>query len=246
MQAVLTLHSVDASGSVMSISPAQLRSLVRAIRASGHAIVPLAELLARPSEPRRVALSFDDGMHSVHEHARPILQEEGVPATLFLTTGHVGRDSQWPTLPDDAPVFPMLGWAEVEDLRAAGWDIQAHTVSHPHLPALDDARIEAELAQAAEVIESRLGRRPDLLAYPYGTHDERTVAAARRHYRFAVTTRMAALADSIPDAHRVPRLDVYYFREPKTHSRFGTPRFRAYLRARAVLRGVREAWTRGS
>lgn len=239
MRAVLTFHSVDPSGSVISIAPRELRNLVQAILRSGHRVVPLSELLEQPSEPGRVALTFDDGLRSVHEHALPVLREEAVPATLFLTTGHIGRNSHWPTLPDNAPVFPMLGWSEVEDLRATGWDIQAHTVTHPHLPALDDERIEQELAQAAEVIERRLGRRPDILAYPYGSHDDRTVRAAHRHYRFAVTTQMAELGDPLPDPHRVPRLDAYYFRGPRVHARFGTLRFRAYLRARALLRGLR-------
>jgi peptidoglycan/xylan/chitin deacetylase (PgdA/CDA1 family) len=229
----------------MSIAPRELRNLVQAILRSGHRIVSLSELLEQPAESGRVALTFDDGLRSIHEHALPALQEDAVPATLFLTTGHVGRDSHWSTLPANAPVFPMLDWSEVENLQAAGWDIQAHTETHPHLPALDDERLGEELEQAAETIERRVGRRPDILAYPYGSHDDRTVRAAGKHYRFAVTTQMAELGNSLPDPHRVPRLDAYYFREPRVHARFGALRFRTYLRARAFLRGIRQAWGHG-
>lgn len=239
MRAILTFHSIDPSASVMSVAPEQLRTLVQAIKRSGHEIVSLSEILERPPESRTVALTFDDGFASVHEHALPILRQESAPATLFLTTGHVARDSDWATLPAQAPVFPMLDWAQVEELHAAGWEIEAHTETHPHLPALDDAAMEHELVVAADTIEQRLGRRPGILAYPYGTHDDRTVSATRPHYRFAVTTRMGSLGAEAPDPLRVPRLDVYYFRDSRVHAHFGGPAFRGYLAARALLRRLR-------
>ena len=79
MRAILMFHSVEATGSVLSIAPEQLRSLVGAIRRSGHRIVPLRELLDSNTEPDQIALTFDDGMRSLHEHALPILQREQPP-----------------------------------------------------------------------------------------------------------------------------------------------------------------------
>lgn len=236
MRAVLTFHSVDDSGSVLSIAPHELRDLVREIQQSGHAIVPLRELLADEA-PARVALTFDDGYRSVWEHAGPVLAEAGAPATLFLTTGYVGRDSRWPTLPADAPVFPLMSWQQVEDLHAQGWAIEAHTESHPDLRALPDDEVRHELCAADEAIEGRLGVRPRAFAYPYGHFDARVEGIVRTRYETAVTVQMATV-DRPPASHRVPRLETFYFRGRRPLGGFGSSGFRAYLGLRALIRAL--------
>ncbi len=223
----------------MSVSAEALRRLIRAIRAGGHRVVDLYSLLADPREPDRIAITFDDGLRSVHRQALSILREENVPATLLLTTGHVGGDSRWRSLPEDGPVFPMLNWSEIEDLHAAGWSIQAHTVRHPHLPSLSPDEIEAEFTESNDIIEARLGRRPVVMAYPYGSVDDTAAEIASRCYEFSLTTRMGLLPDVIRDRQKVPRLDVYYFRSEKIHCHFGTARFRTYLAIRMFLRKLR-------
>ena len=236
MRAVLTFHSVDASGSVLSIAPHELAELVREIQASGHRIVPLHELLADEA-PMRIALTFDDGYRSVWQEAGPVLARAHAPATLFLTTGYVGRDSRWPTLPAEAPVFPLMSWDEVRELHARGWAIEAHTVSHPDLRALPDAEIEREFHACNDEIERQTGRRPSALAYPYGHFDARVLRIARTHYALAVTVQMARLG-RLPDSHRVPRLETFYFRTRRPLGGFGSPGFAGYLALRALIRAL--------
>jgi peptidoglycan/xylan/chitin deacetylase (PgdA/CDA1 family) len=235
MRAILMFHGVDASGSVLSVSTEQLRSLLRHVIESGHRVVPLHELLLGLPEPNRVALTFDDGFASVARTAAPILAELGLPATLFLTTGYVGKDNCWPTQPADAPAEPMMGWDDVVALAQQGWDIQAHSVSHPDLRELSDAQIGAELDACCATLEERLGKRPELFAYPYGYLDARVAALVRTRFRHAVTTTFDTLARTRP-AHLQPRLDAYYLREPAVHRHFGTRRFAAYLALRAAGR----------
>jgi peptidoglycan/xylan/chitin deacetylase (PgdA/CDA1 family) len=44
-----------------------------------------------PLPPHSVAVTFDDGFKNNYTQAFPVLMECGVPATIFLTTGHIGR-----------------------------------------------------------------------------------------------------------------------------------------------------------
>jgi peptidoglycan/xylan/chitin deacetylase (PgdA/CDA1 family) len=242
VRAVITFHGVDASGSVLALAPSALRGLVAGIRAAGHEIVPLRELLASAA-PNRVAFSFDDGLASVAENALPVLREAGAVATLFLTTAHVGGHNDWADQPSWAPKLPMLSWTQVEQLAAASWEIQSHTMRHPDLRTLSDGALEAELLGASDEIERRVGRRPDQLAFPYGHYDARVLGLARRHHRDCFTTELAPLDGRAASelARGIPRLDAYYLQPAWLQRRFGSVAFRSYVSARALARRLRAA-----
>lgn len=232
------LHGVDDSDSVLSVSADELRSLIRAVRARDHALVSLETLLFGPAPDNAVALTFDDGFESLYRAARPVLKDEAAPATLFLTTGYVGRDNRWPSQMDLAPRFEMMSWDQVEALHADGWAIEAHSVDHPDLRGLSDEAVVDQMVDSRDTIERRLGRRSRIFAYPYGFMDSRVADLARPHFGYAVTARMGWLTGPT-DAMRVPRLDAFYLRRPGVHRGFGGASFRAFLRARIAMRRAR-------
>jgi peptidoglycan/xylan/chitin deacetylase (PgdA/CDA1 family) len=90
--------------------------------------------------------------------------------------------------------------------------IGAHTVTHPSLAdlAADDQR--RELAESQALLQARLGRAVDLLAYPFGKGDnvsETTRATARDvGYRAAFVTIAAAVRSPI-DFWALPRLTMH-------------------------------------
>ena len=59
--------------------------------------------------------------------------------------------------------------------------------------------------------ESVSGTAPRSLHIPMDI-DERVRAVAASSYRYSVTAQMGVLPTPLPDPHRVPRLDTYYFR----------------------------------
>lgn len=239
MRAVFMLHSIDDSGSVLSMTAAQLESLVHTIRAAGHRIVRLTDVLAARPDEDVIALTFDDGLSTLQTEAMPLLKRLDVQPTLFLTTGRVGLDNRWPGQSDLAVALPMMDWDGVEALYRAGWDVEGHTLTHPDLRTVSDDQLEEELALPKEHIKEHLGTAVTAFAYPYGYLDARVVSATARYYEAAVTTTMCALSSSIMNRHRIPRLDTFYFRHQVAHRSFGTPVFGAYVRARRALRMLR-------
>ncbi len=62
-------------------------------------VLPLSAALkaldADTLPPRALCITFDDGYRSVHDLALPVLQEFDLPATVFVTSGHVGERDMW-------------------------------------------------------------------------------------------------------------------------------------------------------
>ena len=235
MRAVITFHSLDDSGSVLSFAPKRFAKFVESLARAGVPIVSYPELLKRDAG---IAITFDDGMRSVHDIALPVLREHRAPAHLFLTTGAVGRDNRWRSQPDHAPTFTMLDWGHVQACAAQGVLIESHTRSHPDLRALTAPEIAEECAAADEQIALRTGRRPRLFAYPYGLFDARVTAAVADRYEASFSTRMAYLGSHV-DPTQVPRIDAYYLQERWIQDRLLTRVGRGYLDARGWIRRLR-------
>jgi peptidoglycan/xylan/chitin deacetylase (PgdA/CDA1 family) len=103
--------------------------------------------------------------------------------------------------------FDLAGWDELRRLDPAIVAIGSHTLTHPILPSLDAAAIEAEVAKSRAVLEARLDRVVDLFAYPNGDVDAATHECVRRHYRAAVTVE-AGWVDGGCDLHLLPRINA--------------------------------------
>lgn len=238
MRAVLTYHSLDASGSPISLDPEVFCGHVEWLASGRVPVVELAALPGLPPEADGVALTFDDGFRNFAGRAWPLLRDRGLPVTLFVVTGHVGGSNDWgaPAERERIPRLPLLGWDELGRLAEEGVEIGSHTVSHPDLGTLDPDAVEREVERSAEAIESKIGRRPRSFAYPYG----RTESAARcvgEGYRlgWTIAHREVRVGDPL---HSLPRLEARYFRRAHLEG-WGGAGFRARLRMRAGLRLAR-------
>jgi peptidoglycan/xylan/chitin deacetylase (PgdA/CDA1 family) len=237
MRCVITFHAVDDGPPPLSYPARLLDQMLGAFNQAGIPVLSLPDLLA-PGNGDGVALTFDDGMASLHDEALPILKKHGAPAHLFLTTTPVGGDNHWYGQPADSARYDMLNWGQIEALHAGGVFIEGHTANHPDLRQLDRDCIAAEMDAADSLIEQRLGRRPRYFAYPYGYYSDAVRAVARETYEASFTTELAYLrpGDSLD---RLPRLDSHYLRHPALmRGLLGQPA-RAYMGLRHAIRAVR-------
>lgn len=241
MRAILTYHSVDHSGSVISVTPGVFRAHVAWLAGESVVVVGIAELLALPEASDAVALTFDDALASVATEAAPVLAAHGLPATVYVVTDHTGGDNRWGGVADTGiPTQPVLDWDALGRLGDAGWTIGSHTRRHRPLTRCSEAELEDELLGSAETIGRHLGTRPDSVAYPYGDCNDRVVGATARCYATACTTDHLPIADNTP-SHSIPRLDAWYFGDPGSLQGWGTPRFRRRITWRHALRRIRRA-----
>ena len=234
---ILTYHSLDASGSVISVSPAVFREQMDWLAASAVPVVPLDRILQTPGG---VAITFDDGFRNFFEHALPVLQRHGFPATVFVVSEYCGGYNEWPSQPHHhgIPRLELMSWAELEQISQAGVSIGCHTATHPYLSRISAAALEEELHRSRSAMEQKIGAAIDTFAYPYGDSTPQVRQAVGRYFRLACGTSLAFLS-SISDPLDLPRLDVYYLRSRFWFRRFQQPRGIAYLRARGWLRTVK-------
>jgi len=185
---IVAYHAVSSSWrSPLAITESALRSQLEYLHHSGYVGLTFADAERRTRDgtlPRRsVVVTFDDGYAS-NLLAAPILAEFGYPATVFVVTGFTdsGAALSWYGIEDEqrsaAAELRPLTWGELADLRADGWEIGSHTVTHPLLPGLSGRELREQLEQSRGSIADRLGG-CETLAYPYGVADARVADAAR-------------------------------------------------------------------
>jgi peptidoglycan/xylan/chitin deacetylase (PgdA/CDA1 family) len=243
VRAILTYHSIDDSGSVISIAPEIFEEHVRWLLHERIRVVSLDRLLQDTSEDlgHSVAITFDDGFANFLSVA-PLLLDHALPATIFAVSNHVGGDNRWHGQRDPAvPALPLLGWEDLRRLVDRGVTIGAHTRTHARLTALPSARLHEEIGGCVEDLETRLGIRVQYLAYPYGEVNDRVAEVAAARCAGAVTTEFRVLAPGDSRA-RLPRLDMYYFRKAGALRDWGTARFSQRLRWIRTKRRVRQAF----
>jgi peptidoglycan/xylan/chitin deacetylase (PgdA/CDA1 family) len=244
LRAILTYHSIDDSGSVVSVNEGTFRRHAEFLSRAGLRSVGLLDLVAMPDDADAVAITFDDAFANFASAAWPVLRELGHRVTLFVPTAHVGRTNGWESGAGRMPVLPLLDWADLGRLTEEGVTIGAHSETHPDLTTLEPDTLHAEVARPVEQIHRETGVVPHTFAYPYGAVNKKTAAEVGKHYRLAVTTELRWLARA-DDVHWLPRLDAYYLRRPGALERFGSARFRRALRWRNRLRRARHRLTGG-
>ena len=118
------------------------------------------------------------------------------------------------------PTDQMLSTAQVRALRKAGMQIGAHTQHHPILARLDAVAARDEIARSKIALETMLGERVGLFAYPNGApgtdYGADAVSAVRELGFDAAVSTSSGSADRHSDVFQLPRFTPW----DRTRGRF--------------------------
>ena len=185
MYHVLADRPVGATFPELWISPADFKAQMDWLAAHGYHAVTLGRVfrywrqgVALPPKP--FVASFDDGYLSDFTVALPTLRAHGWPGVLNLIVDNVK--------PGD-----ITAW-QVRRLIAAGWEIDAHTVTHADLPGLDPAQVRYEVSGSRARLRKLFDQPVNFFSYPLGHYDVTVVAAVRAAGFLGATTENPGLA----------------------------------------------------
>jgi len=164
------------------VREAQFRSQIHWLQEAGWRGLSAGEALkfvARNGcEPKKVAVTFDDGCESDLISAAPILKEAGCNATFYITVGFLGQ--RW-----------YMKQTQLRELSDLGFEIGCHSMTHVYLTDLDDRGLQREIGEAKAELEEITGKPVEHFSCPGGRCDARAIQVARHAgYRSVANSRV--------------------------------------------------------
>ncbi|WP_426060648.1 polysaccharide deacetylase family protein [Hymenobacter sp. B1770] len=125
---------------------------------------PLENFPARP-----IILTFDDGYTDNYTNLLPLMQQYGYRGVMYLLGDFNIRHNKWDVETDPAePRSEIMNLAQKQAFVAAGWEIGAHTMSHPRLTTLPLPDAASEIQRSKNELEAALQTEIVSFAYPFG------------------------------------------------------------------------------
>ena len=178
--AILAYHGVQRlpqadDPELLCIDPDLFEAHIRVLLEAGFQFVTVRDYVERANPAGLIAITFDDGLENLHTVAMPLLEQLGVPATVYVQTGILGERYPWAL---ERSGLRMMNATQVRELAEAGIEIGAHTVNHRDLSACSYDEALEEMAGSRDALEEIIGGPVTTFAYPYARHSEESRRAA--------------------------------------------------------------------
>jgi peptidoglycan/xylan/chitin deacetylase (PgdA/CDA1 family) len=230
--AILTYHSLDGSGSVVSFPPTRFADDMSRIADAGVPVVPLTEIASRSGA---IAITFDDAYENFARYAWPVLNQLKFPVTLFVVTGHTGGTNQWDEGNPRIPRQPLLDWTALRGLAREGVDLGAHSHTHPDLTKCSASELRHQIDSSFSAIEAETGVRPASFAFPYGRSNPTVRMQAAARFAICCGTRLDYCRGG-ENPTNLPRIDTHYLQGRVTAPSVLAPGARAWIKFRRMIR----------
>jgi peptidoglycan/xylan/chitin deacetylase (PgdA/CDA1 family) len=194
-------HRVGDGSDDLTIADSRFAADLRFLADNGYLTLTVASLkqhllAGRPLPENAIFLTFDDGYLDNYAAAFPLLKTYGMTATFFIITGRLGQPGR-------------MTASQLMEMSAAGMGIGSHTVSHRPLATLAKWENVVEMERSKACLEDLLGKEVGAVAYPYGSYNDATLAAARDAGYWAGFTVRRGYADTGGDPLALSRIPVF-------------------------------------
>ena len=166
----------------MTITTPVFEAQMKYLHDNGYKVIPLRQLVdhyrgkAPAPGPKSVVIVEDDAHKSVYSDMLPIIKKYKYPVTVFA----------YPSAVSNAKY--AMTWGQMRELTKTGlFEVQSHTYWHPNFkkeykklskPALD-ALVMTQLKKSKSRLETELGSKVDMLAWPFGIYDDYLIGKAK-------------------------------------------------------------------
>ena len=187
----------------MTITTPVFAAQMKYLHDNGYKVIPLRQLVAyyrgTAAAPghKSVVIVEDDAHKSVYSDMLPIIKEYRYPVTIFA----------YPSAISNAKY--AMTWDQMRELTKSGlFEVQSHTYWHPNFKrerkklsrSALDALVMMQLKKSKARLETELGTKVDMLAWPFGIYDDYLIGKARETgygATFTIERRHATAADSV-------------------------------------------------
>ena len=197
----------------LRVDPKMFERQIKWLRDDGWTFVFVSDLLQN-TQPKSVAITFDDGYLDNFTNADAILEKYDAKATLYLVVDRHNRD--WSAYKNPDRRDGELGREDKLDnehvktmIESNRWELGAHTETHAYLPAL---RLEAkrrEIEGGERKLAETFGVQVNSFAYPFGDYEREDVDLVRTvGFTSAVTTQPGIATDVSDERFEIRRIKV--------------------------------------
>ncbi len=189
-----------------TVTPALFAVQMEWLYANGYKAISFADLGTESSLEKAVIITFDDGYASFVHYAFPFLRAYGFKATINIIGQYVGSFLQ------DGGNRPMLSWDEYRYLAASRLvslgchTDRLHVFRNQGAAGVSDEVLLDDLQHFQSIFKQEMGTTSEIIAWPYGFYNERSISVARKagfHYFLTSKTGFYHHTDNSTEISRI-------------------------------------------
>lgn len=183
---ILTYHrvaNISEDPHQLAVSPQIFHNQLKYLK-ENYIVISLDQLINhiknRTVKRKMIVITFDDGYTDNLQNALPTLEKFEIPATIFVSSGHIDtRSFYWDDNADPVCDRPMTKaeLAKISENKLIS--IGGHTLSHLHTPTLAKEKKITEIGEDKNKLEKYCNKEIKSFSFPFGEFDDESIKIAK-------------------------------------------------------------------